>query len=131
MEKQLWFKNIFYWIFSPEFFKNKEILTQALNMAVDYPYPQSDISFENQVKAISTFNCISEINKIQAPTLIIYGEDDMLFPKSKIAELFKTVVLAQSIIIPRASHSIHIDNPGDFSDSVISFCNPALTEFEN
>jgi len=131
MKKQMWFKNIFYWIFSPELFENKEMLTQALNIAVDYPYPQSDVSFENQVNAISMFNCISEINKIQSPTLIINGENDLLFPSSETDELFKHIAQAQSIIIPRASHSIHIDNPEDFSGSVISFCNQALTHFKD
>ena len=68
---------------------------------------------------------------IQAQTLIINGENDILFPLSETAELFKYIAQAQSIIIPRASHSIHIDNPEDFSNSVISFCNLALTDFKN
>ena len=123
MEKYLWFKNIFYWIFSPEFFENNGMLTQAVNMAVEYPYPQSDVSFENQFNAISIYNCISEINKIQAPTLIINGEIDMLFPSSETAELFKYITQAQTIIIPKAAHSIHMENPEDFSNNVISFCN--------
>ncbi len=45
------------------------MLNQAVQMAVDYPYPQSAKSFENQVNAVSVFNYISEISKIQSPTL--------------------------------------------------------------
>ncbi len=121
MDRHLWFRNVFYWIFSSEFFEDKEMLTHALTMAVDYPYPQSDTSFENQVKAISAFDCISEINRIKSPALIIYGEDDMLFPSSETAELFKPVARAQTITISKASHSIHMENPKDFMNSVIKF----------
>lgn len=74
MEKQLWFRNIFYWIFSPAFFNDEAMLNQAVKMAMDYPYPQSDESFENQVKAVSVFSYTSEISNIQSPTLIMYAQ---------------------------------------------------------
>jgi len=39
------------------------VLNQAVEMAIDYSYPQSAKSFENQVNAVSAFNYISEICK--------------------------------------------------------------------
>ena len=123
MDKFLWFKNIFYWVFSSDFFEDKEMLTQAINMSVDYPYPQSDESFENQVKAISSFDCVSELNEIQAQTLIIYGEEDILFSPSETVKLFERIPEAQTITISKVAHSIHMENPDDFMDCVIDFCN--------
>jgi len=123
MDKSLWFKNIFYWVFSSDFFEDKEILAQAINMSVNYPYPQSDESFENQVKAISSFDCVSELNMIQAQTLIIYGEEDILFPPSETVKLFKRIPGAQTITISKVAHSIHMENPDEFMECVIGFCN--------
>ncbi|RLD56350.1 MAG: alpha/beta hydrolase [Bacteroidetes bacterium] len=121
MDRHLWFRNLFYWILSPSFFEDKEMLEQAVKMAIDYPYPQSDISFENQVRAISKFNSISGISGIQSPTLIVNGENDILFPFSETAGLFKNLSRSQTITITKSAHSIPIENPKGLSKSVIGF----------
>ena len=121
MDKGLWFRNIFYWIFSPEFFEDKEMLDQAVKMSVDYPYPQTDKSFENQVKAVSVFDCTSEIDKIQSPTLIMNGEQDLLFSSSRAPELFRNTANLQYVTISKAAHSIHMDNPDGFTKAVVDF----------
>lgn len=123
MGKDLWFRNVFYWIFSPAFFEDRAMLDQYVKMSVEYPYPQSDESFLNQVKAISMFDCVSGLNKIQARTLIMYGENDLLFPLSHTSELYKGIANAQTVTVPKAAHSIHMDNPEGFSDSVVGFLN--------
>jgi len=92
-------------------------------MAIDYPYPQSDNSFENQVNAMSKFNCISDLNKIKLPTLIISGENDILFPFLESAEFFNNISHFQKTTISRAAHSIHIENPEDFCMSIVKFLN--------
>ena len=121
IKKDLWFRNIFYWIFSPTFFNDKAMFNQAVKMAIDYPYPQTNNSFENQVKAISTFNCVAQIKTIKASTLIVFGENDLLFPHSETIELFKNISKAKTITIPKTAHSIHMENPEEFSKIVIDF----------
>ncbi len=121
MDKRLWFRNMFYWIFLPLFFEDTVMLDQAVKMSIDYPYPQSDSSFENQVKAVSMFNCISKINEVQSPTLIMNGEQDLLFSSTDASELFKDIDHLQYVTIPNAAHSIHMDNPDGFTDAVVYF----------
>jgi len=121
MEKQLWFKNLFYWIYSSEFFEDKMALDQVVKMAIDYPYPQSDSSFENQVKAMSEFNIASEMNKIKATTLIINGEKDIVFPQKETRKIFKRIDKLKSLTIAHSAHSIHIENPEDFCKCINYF----------
>ncbi len=121
MEKQLWFRNIFYWIFSPAFFNNEVMLEQAVTMAIYYPYPQSDESFENQVKAVSIFDYTSKVGNIQSSTLIMYGQEDLLFSELETDDLFKDMSNSKTIIIPKAAHSIHMDNPEGFTEVVVDF----------
>ena len=90
-------------------------------MSINYPYPQTDQSFENQVNAASVFNCVLEMNKIQSPTLIMNGEQDLLFSSSDAPELFKDIDHLQYVTIPNAAHSIHMDNPDGFTDAVVEF----------
>jgi pimeloyl-ACP methyl ester carboxylesterase len=121
MKKELWFKNIFYWIFSPVFFNNIHVLNQAIELSVNYPYPQSDTSFKNQVLAITTFSCLSKVKKIKSPTLIVFGELDLLFPPLETETLFKDIVHKSISVVPKAAHSVHIDNPEYFIETVLNF----------
>lgn len=123
MDKRLWFRNLFYWIFSPKFFEDKEILDQAVQMAINYRYPQSDASFKNQVKAITNFDCSNRVKKIHAPTLIMSGNEDLLFPKSDNQFLFD-IPSATEIDVEHAAHSIHMDESQVFMDNVVKFLSP-------
>jgi pimeloyl-ACP methyl ester carboxylesterase len=55
IDLKLWFRNIFYWIFSRDFFENEEALNEAIRLAIAYPYPQSRVAFKKQVQAIVEF----------------------------------------------------------------------------
>jgi pimeloyl-ACP methyl ester carboxylesterase len=121
MDKRLWFRNLFYWIFSPSFFEDKEMLSQALQLSLDYPYPQPDKSFENQVKAVAEFNATDELRKIDAATLIVNGENDLLFEGSGSEDIFESIKNKQETTIKGAAHSIHMEQPDLFSQKVINF----------
>jgi len=120
---------MYYWIFHLHF-KDEEMLNQAVQMAVDYPYPQSAKSFENQVNAVSVFNYISEISKIQSPTLVMFGQEDLLFSELETAVLFKDLSNSKHYYkIPKAAHSIHIDNPEGLQKPLVVFFKGLVLSF--
>lgn len=121
MDRKLWFRNMFYWIFSPSFFNDKLMLDQAVDMAIRYRYAQSDISFENQVKALSKFDYQNIISEIKARTLVIYGELDLLFPPMETEKIFDNIPDMKSTTIKNAAHSIHMDEPKEFVRTVVDF----------
>ena len=121
MDKRLWFKNLFYWIFSPTFFEDEQMLNQALQLSLDYPYPQPDESFDNQVKAVSEFDATEEIHKIKAPTLVVNGENDLLFRGSETKNIFAEIGDKREVVIKGAAHSIHMEKPEQFTEQVIEF----------
>ena len=61
----IWFRNIFYWIFTARFFENEAALEEALRYALEYPYPQSAAAFGNQVKAVAGFDCTRSLCRIK------------------------------------------------------------------
>lgn len=59
--------------------------------------------------------------KIAAPTLVVWGQEDRLFPPA-IADLVVGHVRgAEKILIPQASHFPQLDNPAAFNQEVVSF----------
>lgn len=121
MDAEMWFRNIFYWIFSARFFENEKVVTEAIRFALEYPYPQKRSAFRNQVKAIADFNCSNELSGITSRTMVIGGKEDLLFPPEVCANLAQAIPGAVFYLIDNAAHSMHVENPQAFTDSVLDF----------
>jgi len=121
MDPELWFRNMFYWIFSKRFFDNREAVNDAIRFALEYPYPQSNVAFRNQVGAITEFNCINELSGITSKTMIICGKEDLVFPPEEVDRLLKAIPDAAYSLIPNAAHSIHMENPEAFTNCILDF----------
>jgi len=120
MDLESWFRNVFYWIFTKQFFQDKEALNGALRYAINYPYPQSNTAFINQVNAISQFNCRSNLATIKSKTLVLCGQEDLLFSPEEIRVL-KAIPGSIFHIIEDAAHSIPMEYPEVFMHHVRNF----------
>jgi pimeloyl-ACP methyl ester carboxylesterase len=123
MNSELWFRNIFYWIFSKRFFEDKEALNNAVRFAIEYPYPQTEIAFKNQVNAIKEFNCMEDLPGITSKTMIICGKEDLLFPPEESFKVLHAIPGAIFSFVEHAAHSIHIEKPSEFMNLVQNFLN--------
>lgn len=117
----LWFKNLFYWIFSNKFFDNPVNVKVALEYAIEYPYPQSATAFKNQVQALLNYNSKDEISTIQSETLVIAGEEDLFFTLEEVKQLSEQIPNSSFSLIKNAAHSIHMESPNDFTHCVVKF----------
>jgi pimeloyl-ACP methyl ester carboxylesterase len=121
VDPELWFRNIFFWIFSPRFFEDERAVAEALRFAVEYPYPQSPIAFRNQVLAIAGFNPTGVLPLITARTLVLAGTEDLLFPPQECAGFAQQLPHAAFKQIDKAAHAIHMENPQAFTEAVLNF----------
>ena len=121
MPPELWYKNIFYWIFSKKFFDNPVNVEASLKYAIEYPYPQSVAAFKNQVQALLDYKSTDGISALQSETLIIAGEEDLFFTMEEVRQLSERIPSSSFSLIKDAAHSIHMDNPADFTDCVVKF----------
>lgn len=121
MDAELWFRNVFHWLFSARFFENEAVVNDALRYAVEYPHPQSESAFRNQVEAIAGFDCTEHLSGILIKTLVISGKEDLVFPPEVSASLADAIPGAVFSVIENAAHSIHMEQPRAFSDRVLEF----------
>lgn len=121
MDLELWFRNLFYWIFSSRFFENEAVVNDAVQFAIEYPYPQNSIAFRRQVKAIARYDGSKDLSRIQSKTLVISGKEDLLYPSWESAGLVRSIPEADFSIIDNAGHAIHIEQPQAFIDCVLDF----------
>ncbi len=121
ISKRRWFRNLFYWIFTPGFFNDTQLVDSALDYAVDYPNPQSDEGFRMQVHAINDFDGTDICREIQCPTLVVAGRLDIIFPIGDCRELSEAIPNATLHVIEGAAHSIHSEKPLEFVKAVEDF----------
>jgi pimeloyl-ACP methyl ester carboxylesterase len=121
MNTEIWFRNIFYWIFSKRFFEDKETMNNAVQFAIDYPYPQTTTAFKKQIEAIKTFNCIKDLPSIASKTMILCGQEDLLFTPEESLKVLKAIPNTLYTVIEHAAHSIHMEKPNEFIHAVREF----------
>ncbi len=119
--KQIWFRNLFYWLFTRKFFSMPLLLDSAVNAALEYPYPQSDDGFRRQVEATNYFDGTDLCPTIQCPTLIIAGAEDIIFPVDECRKLSEAIPNASLRVIDGAAHSIHSEKPMEFVTAIEEF----------
>jgi len=93
----------------------------AIEFAIAYPYPQSKAGFRNQLRTIIEFDTLDEIASISSKTLVVCGEEDLLFPQRECIKLADAIPNAAFSAISNAAHSTHVENPKDFIECVIRF----------
>lgn len=117
----LWFRNIFYWIFSKHFFENPNTVETAIGLATKYPYPQTNIAFKNQVNAIKAFNCLKDLSHIKSETLVVFGKEDLLFTPRESSKILRSIPMVEFARIARAAHSVQTERPKAFADHILAF----------
>lgn len=123
---ELWFRNLFYWIFSPQFFENSTIVEESLKLAINYLWMQNIEQFEAQVETICQFDMEASLAKINNPTLIISGDQDILFPCEETEKMFQILPNHKSLILSNVAHSIFIEQAVTSVEAVINFLNLSL-----
>ena len=116
-----WFRVVFYWLFTRRFFDDRHNVEAAVDYAINYPFPQSSAALANQARAMAAFDRSGDISMITAPTLVIAGSEDVLFPPEAADMLVQLLPAARLETIRNAAHSIHSEQPDAFCRAIITF----------
>lgn len=108
------------WLFSNNFFKHQEQISEILKLFANYPYPQSLIGQKRQLEALLQFNSENWYQKITSPTLVIEGGEDILCPEDS-KKLAKGIHGAERIHFPNQAHLPQIEIPLEFAKAILSF----------
>ncbi len=122
MDMELWFRDFCFWMFSPKTIANKKFMDSLIRYNLEYPYPQPIEGFLGQIIAIENFNSSDKLFKIQAETLILIGEEDIMIRAKEAELLYQGISRATyPIYIDKAAHSIQAEASKAFSNSVLGF----------
>ena len=125
MDLREWFRCLFFWIFSRQFFEDEKMLDLSLTYSVEYPFPQSLEQFIMQVQALNSFDISERLKEIHHPALILCGKDDLLFNPYESIQVLSEIPASEVALIENAAHAIHTEQPEAFVKEVVAFLEKA------
>lgn len=108
------------WIFGENFLTDNEQVTLFKKILLDNPFPQSLENQVRQYRVLSEFDGRGLGEKIKSPTLVGYGDEDLVSLPHEVERLAKTIPNSKLIGIPGA-HGVTIDAPQELVNILTDF----------
>jgi pimeloyl-ACP methyl ester carboxylesterase len=67
-----------------------------------------------------------ELDRVKAPTLILWGDQDALCPRADQEALLAAIAGSRLAVYEGAGHALHWDYPDRFASDLVAFCNGLL-----
>ncbi len=111
-------KEFMVWMFTPGYFDDKERTDEFIRCALDHPYRQTPEDFKRQVEAYIEYSSLDRLDRIQAETLVLSGEKDILITREETDLLASGIPNARVKHIAGTAHSIQTESPEKFADEI-------------
>jgi 3-oxoadipate enol-lactonase len=121
MPRDVWFKELYCWVFSQKFFEDEQAVEFAVEFALDYPYQQTLTGFKGQLEACIGFKSTERLKSIRHETLVLSGEDDILITPKESEMLRDKIPNSKTSIVSGAGHTPHVENREEFSKKILGF----------
>ncbi len=120
-DRELYIRESLPWLFTESFFENGRVVDSMIKMRLSYPYPQPAYAYARQVGACLSFDSRGRLGSITAPTLVVAGERDSLFPPERSTELADGIRNAELAVLEGGAHGFPIEIPEAFNVTILSF----------
>ena len=103
---------------SPEFGESGR---EFMDEMIDLHMGTSSQAFGRQFGAIASFDSYERLPQIEAPTLIIHGDKDIIIPAENAGVLRERIRGAQAEIVPGAGHQFFWEKPAESAGAILKF----------
>lgn len=116
-----WFRCFFSWIFDRRFFDDRRGVDAAIAFAMRHPFKQTPADMRRQFESLKSADLTARLAQITAETLVLAGENDLLYPLAEIKAAYRDFPNFSVEAIADAAHSLHWDQPEPFVSAVLQF----------
>lgn len=110
------------WLFSKPFRQQYADKVKEIKVRFTSQYlPRSSPAFQRQMQANTTHNTRDCLKLIEAPTLVMVGEDDELTPPRVAEELKSLIPQAKLVVYKQGGHGLYWEIPQLFHEAIVEF----------
>ncbi len=96
-------------------------IEQTIQAILNDPHPQPQEAYARQVEATVSFDSEDRLGQVQAPALLLFGEEDVLTPLRFARALEAGIPNATLRLVPGAGHGLPWSHPEEFNRIVRTF----------
>lgn len=113
----------FTWLFSSAFLRNQRAVQETAALLASNPNPVEPEAYDRQSQAYLRFDALDRLGEIQAATLVIVGEQDLLTPPWVAREVATGIPGARLEIVTGegSSHMLSLERSDDFNRLAMKF----------
>jgi pimeloyl-ACP methyl ester carboxylesterase len=113
---------LFPWLYSPGFLADSARVADGVKRALAYPFPTKAEAFERQGRGLIEWNGtrLRDLGKLDVPTLVLVGRDDILTPPAFSRRLAALIPNARLRVI-LGGHGFFIEEAERFNRAVLAF----------
>jgi 3-oxoadipate enol-lactonase len=109
------------WFFTPAFFSDPAQVEAAIAEAVADPNPISADAFAAQAAACRGMDTLERLGRIEAPTLVLVGQEDVVTPPFYARELAERIPGATLRVLERGGHAMTVEFAADVNAALLEF----------
>ena len=107
------------YLVTSQFFEKPEMVTMWVDAMAINPYPPQAYAYGRQVAA--QHDTRGQLKQITAPTLVLVGKEDILFPVKLSEELAALIPKAKLVVLEGGAHAFWVEIRDKFNRAVLEF----------
>ena len=121
LPREAYLRAIYPWLFSVEEYAAPGLIEGVLQYALEHRSQQSPEAYERQMQAALSHHTVGRLGAIRAPTLALFGEDDILTPLRFARSLTEEIPLARLRTFPGAGHALVWTRTREVAEEILGF----------
>lgn len=109
------------WSFTYHEYEQPDFIEWLVQAVMDDPLYQEADAYERQMEATIAFDSRERLHRISCPTLLVFGEDDVLTPMRFAHEMSKGIAGSRLVTLEGTGHGFIFTRGREIADAVLGF----------
>ena len=111
----------FPWIYTSRFYATPGAIERAIKDVFSNPFPPSPLGIYQQSRAITSCDTSTRLDRIECPTLVVAGNEDILSRLSFSEQLVQGIRGAELVVLEHCGHSLLKESPEPTAAALLDF----------